>query len=101
MDHPRLTRPAPVFAALIIAGLLGGIVLGSFRAWFDSAEELRSLLMVIKSGVVGFFLGVVAVLIVVLVDRRTMATTRGLTALAVIAAVVLWFFLRVLGTALG
>lgn len=101
MDHPRFTQPAPVYAAIIIAGLFGGVVVGSALNWLSNAVELGALRMVVKSAVIGFYLGVVIVLMVVLIDRRTVGRTRGLAALVLITAFVSWFILKVLIQAIG
>ncbi len=101
MDQPRLIQPAPALAAIMIAGLLGGVVVGGVLTWMQWADELAALWIVVRSGVVGFYLGVVAVLFVVLLNRKLVESTRGLAALVAVVALASWFIVKVLIQAIG
>ena len=101
MDQPRLIQPAPALAAIMIAGLLGGVVVGGVLTWMQWADELAALRIVVRSGVVGFYLGVVAVLFVVLLNRKLVESTRGLAALVAVVALASWFIVKVLIQAIG
>ena len=101
MDHPRLVRPAPLLAVIMIAGLVGGILFGSVLTYLQKADELGGLRTVVKSGVIGFYLGMLGVIFVVLISRKMVESTRGLAAVVAVTAFVSWFFMKVLIQAIG
>ncbi len=101
MDHPRLVRPAPLLAVIIIAGLVGGILFGITLNYLQKADELGGLRTVVKSSVIGFYLGVLGVILVVLTNRKMVESTRGLAAVVAVIAFISWLFMKVLIQAIG
>jgi hypothetical protein len=101
-DHPNLVRTASAMAIWPILGLLGGLVLGSVKASLQRAFELDGLVMTIRWGVTGFFLGLAVVLLLSLsLRRKDLISLRRLMALVAIAALLSWYFAKVLFGVIG
>ncbi len=94
MDHPgsRLGASAASKAALAIAGLLGGLMIGLAWAAVRGSAELEALWIVVKGATVGSFLGVGAALVAATGGRSNLTTIRGLAWLIVVAAFLLAFW---------
>jgi hypothetical protein len=101
-DNPRLVGTASALVILPILGLLGGLVLGAIGASIGGVGEFPGLMLTIRWGVTGFFLGLALVVVLsVSLRRKGLFSIRGLMVLVVVAAVLSWFFARILFGALG
>jgi hypothetical protein len=95
-------RSASAAVIVPIAGLLGGLSVGGFRARAFGPDQFAQLACVIKWGVTGFFAGLALVLLLAFSLRREdVVSIRRLMALVVVAGLVAWFFARVLFGAIG
>jgi hypothetical protein len=101
-DNPRLVERASALVVLPIVGLLGGLGLGAIAASITGAGEITSLVLTIRWGVTGFFLGLALVVVLsASLRRKDLVSIRGLIVLVVIAGVLSWFFTRILFGVLG
>ncbi len=95
-------RSASAAVIAPIAGMLGGLFVGAFRARTFGPDQFAQLACVIKWGVTGFFAGLALVLLLALsVRRQDVVSIRRLMATVVVAGLVAWFFARVLFDAIG
>ena len=99
---PGVNRSASAAVISPIAGMLGGLFVGVFRARSLGLIDLEFLSCVIRWAVTGFFAGLGLVLLLVFqLRRRDVISIRRLMALVAIAGVVAWFFAHVLFGAIG
>lgn len=96
-------RSASATVLLPIAGLLGGLIIGGFRgATSGLSDPFRQLSCAIAWGVTGFFAGLGLVLLLAVQFPRSGAISiRRLMFLVLVAAIVAWFFARVLFGVIG
>jgi hypothetical protein len=95
-------RSASAAVIAPIAGMLGGLFIGAFRARGLGADQFAQLARVIKWGVTGFFAGLALILLLALsLRRRDVVSIRRLMALVAAAGLIAWFFARVLFGAIG
>ncbi len=98
----ELMRSASAAVVVPIAGMLGGLIIGGYRASGAGLDEISQLARVIKWVVTGFFTGLgLVVLLAIQLRRRDLISIRRLMILVAIAAIVGWFFARVLFNAIG
>jgi hypothetical protein len=101
-DNPRLVGTASALIILPIVGLLGGLALGAIGASLGGRSEFAGLVFTIRWGVTGFFLGLaLVVLLSVSLRRKDLVSIRGMMVLVAIAAVLSWFFARILFGVIG
>jgi hypothetical protein len=104
VDRPAwsFARSASGAVMFPIAGLLGGLFIGGLRAWGRGPNEFAQIACMVQWAVTGFFAGLALVMLLAFASRREdWISTRRLLALVVVAAVLAWFFARVLTAALG
>ena len=95
-------RNASSVVIIPIAGLLGGLFAGGLRAKGRGPDEFAQIACVVKWGITGFFAGLALVVLMAFASRgQNLISIRKLMALAVVAAVLAWFFARVLTAVLG
>src|SRR5690348_13358521 len=88
-----VSRDASAAVIAPIAGLLGGLFVGTVRAWFRGFVDLQLLTCVLKWSVTGFFAGLgLVLLLVVQFRRRVVISIRRLMVLVAVAGIVAWFF---------
>jgi hypothetical protein len=105
-DNPQLTRAASALVLWPIVGMVGGLVLGAIRASLGSRwDEIAGLLITIRWGVTGFFLGLALIVLLALGLRRPtgkdLVSIRRLMVLVAIAGLLSWYFARVLFALIG
>jgi hypothetical protein len=95
-------RSASAAVIVPIAGMLGGLFVGGFRARSVGLDEFAKLACVIKWGITGFFAGLALVLLLAFSLRREdVVSIRRLMALVVVAGLIAWFFARILFGVIG
>jgi hypothetical protein len=95
-------RSASAAVIVPIVGMLGGLLVGVFRASGRGLDELVQVARVVKWGVTGFFGGLALVVLLALQLRREdVISIRRLMALVLIAALIAWFFGRVFFGVIG
>ena len=95
-------RSAATAVIVPIAGMLGGMFVGVFRARGLGLDEFAQIARVVKWGITGFFAGLALVVLLALQLRREdVVSTRRLMALIALAALIAWFFAHVLFGAIG
>jgi hypothetical protein len=95
-------RSAPAAVILPIAGILGGLIVGAFRASGRGPDQLAQIECVVKWGVTGFFGGLALVVLLALQLRREdVISIRRLMVLVAAAGLIAWFFARVLFGVIG
>jgi hypothetical protein len=100
--RPGIRRNASAAVIVPIAAMLAGLFLGMARASGLGPDPLIRLACVIRWVATGFFAGLALILLMVLhLRRRDAISIRRLMLLIAIAAVIAWFFARVLFTAIG
>jgi hypothetical protein len=97
------TRNAAAAVILPIAGMLGGLAIGAFRARGPAGvAELAPLLCAIKWGITGFFAGLALVVLLALqLRRQDVISIRRLMVLVLVAALIAWFFGRIFSGVIG
>jgi hypothetical protein len=101
-ENPRFVERASALVVLPILGLLGGLGLGAIAASIAGVGEITGLVLTIRWGVTGFFLGLALVVVLsVSLRRKDLVSIRGLMVLVVLASVLSWFFTRILFGVLG
>jgi hypothetical protein len=104
MDQPatKLARNASAAILFPIAGLLGGIFVGTLRATTKGPDELRKILCALKWGTAGFFLGLFLIVLLSLNLRgKNIVSVRRLMAFIAIAGLLSWYLTRILFGVIG
>lgn len=97
-----LARRASAVIILPIAGLMGGVLIGALRAKGRGLDELGQIACVIKWGVTGFFGGLALIVLLAFRGwREPQVSLRETMVFIAVAAIVAWFFGRVLSAAIG
>ncbi|SRR5579883_2037303 len=97
-----IRRNASAAVIVPIAGMLGGLLLGVARASTLGPNPLVRLACVVRWGATGFFAGLALVFLTALqLRRRDVISIRRLMVLVAVAALIAWFFARILFGALG
>ena len=97
-----LARNASTVVIFPIAGLLGGLFVGGLRAKSRGPDEFAQIACVVKWGITGFFAGLALVVLLAFSSRRqNLISMRKLMGLVLVAAVLAWFFARILSGVLG
>jgi hypothetical protein len=91
MDRPgsRLASSAGEKVVLPIIGLLGGLFVGAAQAAIAKPDEIEAVRIVVKSGLIGSFLGMSAAMVGGPGLRSSLTTLRGLAWLIGVAAILL------------
>ena len=76
-NSPKLARSASSAAIWPIAGLLGGLFVGSLRAKAWGPDQIAQIACVIKWGVTGFFAGLALVVLLAFSSRRRTGSPCG------------------------
>jgi hypothetical protein len=96
-----IRRNASAAVIVPIAGMLGGLILGIARA-SGRGDEFAQMARVIRWIVAGFFAGLALLVLLALQFRREdVISIRRLMVLVAVAALIAWFFARILFDALG
>jgi hypothetical protein len=99
---PNLARNASTAVMVPIAGLLGGLFVGTLRARGWVPDQFAQIACVVKWAVTGFFAGLAFVVLLAFPFRhQQMVSIRKLMFLVVVAGVLAWFFARILFGAIG
>ncbi len=99
---PNLARNASTTVMLPIAGLLGGLFVGTMRARGWAPDQFAQIACVVKWAVTGFFAGLAFVVLLAFASRHPQTVSvRKLMVLVVVAGVLAWFFARVLFGVIG
>jgi hypothetical protein len=95
-------RSASAAVIVPIAGMLVGLFVGMYRASGRGPDQIAQIACVVQWMVTGFFAGLALVFSLAVPLRRADAVSiRRLMVLVVIAALIAWFFARVLFGAIG
>ena len=95
-------RSAAFGVIVPIAGMLGGLFIGAVRASIQRLTDIAQIACVVRWGITGFFAGLGLVVLLALQPRREdVISIRRLMALVVVAALIAWFFSRVLSGVIG
>jgi hypothetical protein len=85
-----------------IAGLLGGLFVGTLRARGLAPDQIAQIACVVKWTVTGVFVGLAFVVLLAFPLRhQQMVSMRKLMLLVVVGGVLAWFFARILFGAIG
>jgi hypothetical protein len=96
------TWKAAAAVILPIAGMLGGLAIGAYRASGPGLRELTALACAIKWGVTGFFAGLALVVLLALqLRRQDVISIQRLMVLVIVAALIAWFFGRIFSGVIG
>jgi hypothetical protein len=86
----RLTQSASVLVLFPILGMLGGIILGVIRVWILRGDEIAAVVHIVRGGFIGSVIGVVAAVLVAVLERRAFTSVRKLMVLVLVVGVVFW-----------